>query len=527
MIKSLTSLHINHFSQSLYSAQQTRDIDKLAIEQLYQGNGYALMKKAGYALFQFASSLYPEKCHWLIFCGRGNNGGDGYVAATLAKAHDIDVTVVQIGETETLSETLQGEALHAFKDLNKHKNTRIISFESFKSSSITTDDGSYLIIDSMLGTGLAGEVRGEYQKAIAWINQSNHPTIAVDIPSGLSADTGRPLGTAVQADHTITFIGINKGLVTGQAKNYTGTLSYDELGIGSDIKSQVDSLMCLLSSESIKLNLFKRRAADHKGNSGRALFIGGSDGTSGAALLACEASLKSGIGLLSALVGNNAVTPMLSRSPEVMVRGFEKDIEKQLPDLLEPANAVAIGPGLSTAGHAKRLLTDVLKTGKPTIIDADGLNLIAMHPEIWQQHGHGKCILTPHPAEAARLLECSVEEIESDRYLSITKLVDQFQCTVLLKGSGTLISNNSNNIYICYLGNEAMASGGMGDVLSGLILSFLAKSQDCIESTKYAAFIHAMAGESASQQGIIGCLPTDVISASKLIINETLEKIAT
>lgn len=526
MIRPLTYKHIDNFSQSLYTAQQTQEIDKLAIKTLCNGNGYYLMKKAGNSLFNFASNLYPEHHHWLIFCGKGNNGGDGYVAATLAKARDFEVTVIQIGDVANLHEVLQGEALKAFNDLKK-ANVNIISFQEFTRCFSSNIKQENLIIDAMLGTGLSGHVRGEFHEAIDWINSTSYPKVAVDIPSGLSADTGFPLGNAVLADHTITFIGINQGLVTGQAKKFTGELAYDELGIGSEIKSQIPSCLKLLNPNAIELNLFRRHPTDHKGNSGRALFIGGSNGTSGAALLACEASLKSGVGLLSALVGEYAVMPMLCRTPEVMVRGVQNNTEQQVRELLESVDAVAIGPGLSRSDQAKTLLIETLKAKKPTVIDADALNLIASYPEIWKQYGHNACVLTPHPAEAARLLSGSVTEVEANRYASMEKLVKRFQCTVLLKGSGTLISNYDNNIYVCYLGNEAMATGGMGDVLSGLILSFLAKSQNCIESTNYAAFIHSMSGEVASEHGIVGCLPTDLIATAKLIINETLEKIAT
>lgn len=520
MIKALSSSYPEHFNQSLYTAQQTRDIDRLAIDTLYSGNGYELMKKAGHALFQFLRQQYGDDYHWFIFCGRGNNGGDGYVAAKLACDHGISATVIQMGNIEDLPNALQGEALSAFIDLQRSKISPV-SFAEYQTISSSSDQPS-LIVDAMLGTGLTGDVRGEYLEAIACINESNCPVVSVDIPSGLSSDTGQILGAAVKADQTLTFIGINQGLVTGQAKAYTGSLYYDELAIPASLKDSIQSSVKLLSPHSFHTELFRRNPTDHKGDSGRGLFIGGSDGTSGAALLACEASLRSGIGLLSAIVGKNAVQPMLTRTPEVMVRGYESDLQNQVNLLAEKSDAMAIGPGLGIEASAKKILETVLTLKKPTLIDADALNLLSKYPELWDAHGHEHCVMTPHPLEAARLLNISVEQVELDRFSACVELTKKYGCTILLKGSGTLISKKQNNVFVSYFGNESMATGGMGDVLSGIILAFLAKSRNCIESTKLAAFVHAMAAEQASNQGIIGCLPTDVSNNIRLVIKETL-----
>ncbi len=522
MIRTLSSVELAHFPLHLFSAEQTREIDRIAIEKLYGGDGYQLMKKAGRSLFNFVHRTYPNKSHWIVLCGRGNNGGDGYVAARLANAQGIEVTVVQLGSVDDLTLSLQGEALAAYQDLSMTP-VPVLSFSEFQSTyEENASQAGFVVIDAMLGTGLKGQVRAEYHQAIEWVNQSDLPVVAVDVPSGLCADTGTPLGEAVKAAHTLTFIGINSGLCTAKAKAYTGLLHFDELGIPQAIRQEVKSYTHLLSPRVIETHRFKRLPTDHKGDSGRALFIGGSDGTSGAALLACEAALRSGIGLLSAMVGENAVLPMLGRLPEVMVRAFEDSPCDQFQALSNQSDAIAIGPGLGVNERSKMLLELTLKRRKPTVLDADALNIIALNPELWRNYGHADCVMTPHPLEAARLLQSTVDQIEADRFQATQQLVEAFKCCVLLKGSGTLISKKQNNQYVCYLGNESMATGGMGDVLSGLVLSFLAKSKDTLESTKLAALVHSLSAERASEKGIIGCLPTDLMKEIRLVINETL-----
>jgi len=526
LIRALDIHQLDSFDQPLYTAQETRDIDKLAITSLYKGDGYALMCKAGRSLFKHARDQFPLKKRWFIFCGGGNNGGDGFVAARLAFEKEIPVTVIQLGDVHCLEAKLTGEALEAFQDL-KTCQVEHLSFDEFirqYDKNENHDSAEGLIIDAMLGTGLSGTVNDLYQSAIDWINAKSIDVLAVDIPSGLCSDTGMPLGRSVKADQTLTFIGVNKGLVTSQAKLFTGKLFYDELSIPPQIKSQINSDCHLLSIAQLKKPLFKRIITDHKGDSGRGLFVGGSDGTSGAALLACEAALRGGVGLLTAITGQNAVVPMLTRTPEVMVRGFEDELESQINELGSKADAIAIGPGLAVTEHSKVAVQTVLKLEKPTVLDADALNLIATHRDIWQMHGHKCCILTPHPLEASRLLGCTVTEIEGDRFHAVNELVRKYQCTVLLKGSGTLISSTGNNVVVSYLGNESLASGGMGDVLSGMILAFLAKSKNCFESTKLAAFVQSVCSEKLSKSGVIGVLPTDVINQQRLVINETLNK---
>ena len=526
LIRTLDIHHLDSFEQSLYTAQQTRDIDKLAIASVHKGDGFALMTKAGRSLFNHACDQFPMKKRWLIFCGGGNNGGDGYVAARLASEENISVTVIQIGKVDELDSELKGEALEAYKTLNTYQ-VEHLSFDDF--IRLYDRDGAFelsedLIIDAMLGTGLSGTVNDRYQSAIDWINSSSIDVLAVDIPSGLSSDTGIPLGRPVKACQTLTFIGINKGLVTSQAKAFTGQLFYDELGIPTDIKSKVQSDCHLLSTVELKGYLFKRSKTDHKGDSGRGLFIGGSDGTSGAALLSCEAALRAGVGLLVAITGKNAVAPLLTRTPEAMVRHFSDALVQQINEFGRKADAIAIGPGLAVNENSRLAVETVLQLGKPTLLDADALNLIACSPDIWQMYGHKECVLTPHPLEASRLLGCTVADVENDRFKAINRLVCKYQCTVLLKGSGTLISSSSNNVVVSYLGNESLATGGMGDVLSGMILAFLAKSKNCFESTKLAAFVQSICSEMLSENGIIGVLPSDIINNQRLVINETLAK---
>ncbi|GAA3920346.1 NAD(P)H-hydrate dehydratase [Litoribacillus peritrichatus] len=523
MISEVCSDNLSQLPTYLYSAEQTRALDHALITKLYD-RGYDLMEKAGSAAFKFIQQQYPQHRSFKIFCGKGNNGGDGLVIARLALESGYDVEVIFATELTSPEKELSETCYLAFQALNKLK-IKVQSFDSWKTlqPSAQIQTNKTVLIDALLGTGLSGTVKPSYKAVIDFINAAEFSAVySIDVPSGLSSDSGMELGCAVHADITLTFIGINKGLVTGNSRNFTGRLFFSGLGTPEDIYDQVKSSTKLLSLEEINTESYKRKPAGHKGDSGRAVFIGGVDGLNGAAVLASEACLRSGVGLLTAIVGERAILPILTRSPEIMVQPLLSDnTVSQITTSLQNAHAVCIGPGLGKSSAAKEAVIAVLKQKLPTIIDADALNLLSENPEIWKQHGHSQCILTPHPKEAARLLNIPPESVNQNRFLAIEQLVDKFACTVLLKGSGTLISSKRNNILVCICGNESLSVGGAGDTLSGILLAALAKSRNALNAANYGAFVHGYAAELASQDGVIGVLPSDLMPFIRLIINKT------
>ncbi|MCK5831509.1 MAG: NAD(P)H-hydrate dehydratase [Methylococcales bacterium] len=482
--------------ERLYIVKQTRELDRIAI-QCNSIPGIDLMSKAGLVVFELIQAHYSGY-NLVIFCGAGNNAGDGYVIAKLALESEIKVNVY----TLTNPEQLRGDALIAYQNFMK-----IGGVVSEFTHSIELFD--CVIVDSLLGTGLNRDVTGEYEEAILMINQSACPVVSVDIPSGLNADTGCLMGCSVKADYTVSFIGLKQGMFTGYAAEYCGKISYSSLGISDDVFSQVKYSSSLVTH----FIMSKRIRYAHKGEYGHVLLIGGDDGFSGAIRLAAEAALRVGSGLVSVATRVSHSSFINIGRPEIMCRGIEKPDE--LIPLLNKATAVVIGPGLGQTQWAKNMLKAVLGSKKPLVIDADAINILAkdsLYYDNW--------ILTPHPGEASRLLKCSVDDIARDRFLAISKLQKQRGGIVVLKGAGSLIANDKETT-VSTTGNPGMASGGMGDVLAGMIGGLIAQKLDMYKATVAAVYLHGKAADlSAQTNGEIGSLASDLMPFIRRLINQ-------
>ena len=482
---------------SLFTAAQCKAIDRLAIKSLPIA-GYQLMCRAGRSAQQWITRLYPKACSFNIVCGAGNNGGDGFVLAKLLfeSGHSVIVTLAD----SEFEKKLTGEAREAWDDL---PNDLIkIPFDS------AFNDGSDLIVDALLGIGLTGEVRSEYAAIIDWINRQQSPVFALDLPSGLSADTGAVLGCAVKADATLTFIAPKQGLFIGQARDYVGRVMLDGLGVPSELfpKSQTECISEPLS----QLAVLNRSA--HKGTQGSLVVIGGDVGFGGAPILSSEAALRSGAGRVTLLTHcESAAIAMLSRTPEVMVRLV--DDLAAFETLVQSMDAVAIGPGLGQSDWAIACLEAVNSHQKPSVVDADALNLIA------QGRGsfHDNAVFTPHPGEAARLLNCSVSDVQSDPVEAAFALQRKLGGVVVLKGAGSMVCDG-HKVSICNIGNPGMASAGMGDLLSGIIATFLAQGYTLEASAKMGVWLHAKAGDLASADGERGLIATDLLPHIRRLI---------
>lgn len=483
-----------------YTAQQVKKGEISAAKSCGLGM-FSLMERAGQAAFTIAFAQYPGTHHWLVCCGGGNNGGDGYIVACLAKSMGVQVTVWQYGDPENL----QGDASSAYYHWLDHGG-EVYSVDD------TIPEDVDLIIDGLLGTGLSGEVREPIQKIIELINNSPAPVVAIDIPSGLCANTGAVLGAAVKANHTISFIGLKQGLVTGLARNYVGELHFAGLGVEECFDVQNTPSLRSISAKSIKNALPKRDACSHKGMNGKALLIGGNLGMGGAMILASQACVRVGSGLAASLIHTSNVMPVLVSAPEVMSASWE-DADR-VQQRLDWCSVIAIGPGLGRDETAARLYAQVQQIEKPKVVDADALFFLGQNPNYDDQR-----IITPHPGEAASLLGTTVQQIESDRFAAIKALYNKYGGTVVLKGAGTLIFDGKET-YVCLAGNSGMASGGMGDVLTGVIVSLLAQGLSCFEAAKVGVFIHSKAADlNAKDFGQRGMLASDLLVHLRSLVN--------
>lgn len=480
---------------TLYRRDQVRELDQRAIQQA-NISGIELMSRAGHEVFQCLKNKWPAVKSIAVFCGAGNNAGDGFIVAKLALDAGLSVTVYSL----TDSQTIKGDALIAYQNYVDAHGV-IIPFQD--KALIDVD----VIVDALLGIGLDRPVTGLYALAIQTINKSIARVIAVDNPSGLNADTGHVMGFAVKADCTVTFIGLKQGLFTGNAANYCGEISYASLGVPDSIFGGNSPS----ASRVIKKPLPIRDRCSHKGNYGHVLIVGGDFGYSGAVKMAGEAALRVGTGLVSIATRKEHVGLLNLNRPELMCHGVEG--AEQLLGLIAKASVIVIGPGLGQSDWSKELFMVTINAQKPLIIDADALNLLALAP-----FTNTNWILTPHPGEAARLLDCSTLDIQQDRFASASALQDKYKGIVILKGSGTLITSE-NDCAVSTTGNPGMASGGMGDVLTGIIAGFVAQGLTLKESAQQGVYVHGEAADLAAKEGERGLLASDLMPYLRQVVN--------
>lgn len=479
----------------LYRAEQVRELDRIAIQQ-WKIPGFELMNRAGLFAFQCAIEKYPDIRSVAVYCGAGNNAGDGYVVARLA----LDAGISAVVYTVSPIERLQGDALTAFQEYKKTPG-KVIKYQP----GMTCD--ADLVIDALLGTGLDRQVQGIYAEVIRTINTLRQPVVSLDIPSGLNADTGAVMGGAVRADATVTFIGLKQGLYTGDAADYCGEICYSSLGIPNNIYQKVKFSSLRIDQPIIQ----PRSRCAHKGNHGHVLVIGGDSGFSGAAKMAAQAAARVGAGLVSVATREAHACFLNVNRPELMCYGVEN--AEQLEPLLRKASVIAIGPGLGQSGWSNLLFEVAATTTKPLIIDADGLNILAkksIKNENW--------VLTPHPGEAARLLQCATEEIQRDRFAAVSEIQEKYRGVTVLKGAGSLI-DNGRKIFVSTTGNPGMASGGMGDVLTGVIAGLIAQGFNNDDAARIAVYLHGEAADMAAQKGERGLLACDLIPFLRNLVN--------
>ncbi len=484
--------------QALFNARTVREIDQLATGK---GDipGAELMRRAGQAAFTELLENFgrPECIH--VFCGSGNNGGDGYIIASLAANEHIQVQVYELGNLKAMSaETKQA------------KQMCLDAKVECKPFTINCNLPEGIIVDSLMGTGFDGDLRENFADAIEHINSSLLPVLSVDIPSGLSSDTGSVKDIVVNADVTITFVGVKQGLFTGRGPAVTGDVIYDSLDIPETIIHEKLPSAELMDLEELIDYIPKFEADVHKNQRGHCMVIGGDHGTGGASLMASQACLKIGAGLASHATRPEHVPASLARQPEVMAFGVVSG--QALEPLLARPTVLVVGPGLGRSSWSEQMLQKAMATKLPMVIDADALNIIA-DGRVVTDFENRLWVMTPHPGEAARLLGVTVADIQSDRFAAVRDLQEKYNAVVLLKGAGTIISSPPGRpLRVCPYGNPAMSTAGMGDLLGGIIGGLIAQGMDLQTATELGCCMHSFAADKAAEGlGPRGLVATDIL----------------
>ncbi|WP_235577111.1 NAD(P)H-hydrate dehydratase [Pseudoalteromonas sp. R3] len=489
----LQAKYLTNLPQVAYTAQAVQVNEGEAARQAGTTLS-ALMQRAAGALFEYVSSLSLSG-PVLILAGKGNNGGDGYVLAHLCHQAGIAVEVLALFDPEQL----QGDARAAYRQY-QGGGAKVSRHSADWQESETVPA---LIVDAVFGSGFRGQLPEHVAAVFRQLAQYTSHRLAVDIPSGVNGSTSEVAEDAFVADVTITFIALKQGLLTGSARHHAGTVFLAELGVGGEFAQLVSPSSHYFSGESLLAKRPVRPADTYKNRCGHVLLIGGGPGMAGAIRLAAEACLRSGAGLVSVATHPDNQTMVLQGRYELMVHGVTGPDE--LTPLLDKADTLVIGPGLGQSAWARSLFDKVIRCSHQVVVDADGLNLLARQPRQWQN-----AILTPHWGEAKRL-SATVATLpkSSSRFEMSDVLAQYYQACVVLKGPGTLIQQ-AQRININRSGCAAMASAGMGDVLSGIIAALLAQGLSKFDAAMLAVYIHGLAAEKAAHDGAHGLLASDL-----------------
>jgi hydroxyethylthiazole kinase-like uncharacterized protein yjeF len=481
-----------------------RTTELRAVETSHLHEQPSLMERAGHAAAVIAMRILGSHATpVLVFAGPGNNGGDAFVLARVLHEKKIPVRVVFLGEASKLPQDAK-QALAKWRATGAD-------------FSATVPAGDYgLVVDGLFGIGLTRPIAGDYAALIERINQFAGPVLALDIPSGLDADTGCVIGSehepgcAVRATHTVSFIAGKPGLFTLDGPDHCGQISIEPLGLAEVI----NSLGGLLAMDDFRQYLRPRQRNTHKGCFGSLAVIGGAQGMSGAALLAGRAALHLGAGRV--FVGLLETLPVDPLQPELMLRSAI--------DALAQATTAVIGPGLGASDAALEILRRITSADFSLLLDADALNLLALHPVLARQIAKraAPAVLTPHPAEASRLLSVSIAAVQSDRVAAALEIARRFNAHVALKGCGTVLAHPDGRWRINPTGNAGLASGGTGDVLAGMVGALLAQGWPAASALSCGVYLHGAAADALVQagQGPIGLSAGEIIPAARRLFNE-------
>ncbi len=488
----------------LYDSAALRVLESQAAEAL-GGDAFVLMARAGQVAWQALLAQWPDAHRIVVACGPGNNGGDGYVLARHALESGRDVHVLRLA-----SHAPRGAlAERAAREYTQAGGTVVVFHGGL--------GGADVVVDAIFGIGLSRAPDAETTALFDAINASGIPVFSLDVPSGVDADRGSAPGEAVVATRTLQFLSGHAGLLTGAALEHAGESSVATLGVAEALFETSVPHAWRLDANVLGGFFAQRPRNAHKGLSGHVLCIGGDTGKGGAAMLAVEAALRSGAGLVSVATQPAHVAAMLARRPEAMAHGLSS--AAQLAPLLSASSVVAIGPGLGQGAWGEALYGAALDSGRPLVLDADALNLLARGAYKLRED----TILTPHPGEAARLLNISTQEVQANRFAAVRLLSESNGCVVVLKGAGTLVAAPGETVRVIDAGNPGMAVGGMGDVLTGVIAALRAQGFRAFDAACVGALLHAVAGDDAAREGgQRGLLPSDLFAQLRNRVNGTM-----
>ena len=487
---------------AIHTADQVRGLDRIAIEE-FGIPSYALMCRAAEAAVAALRQHWPAAKSLAVYCGAGNNAGDGYVVARLAGDVGLQARVIAVVPPERLS----GDAARAWNDYRDQGG----SVEPFDANRLPDED---VLVDALLGNGLDRELRGDFLAAVSTMDAASRPVLSLDIPTGLHTDTGLPMGAAVHADLTVTFVGLKLGLFVGEGANYRGALEFAGLGIPSGRPCQgraSNGKADRCFSEGNSAASTPDRAQGGRGESAAGGWRPGyvrrdSSGRGGSAAVGSRIGARGNASRFS-------VSAVMAGRAEVMCVAVEE--APQLAPWLRAADGVVLGPGLGQSAWARAVWQQVLASELALVLDADGLNLLAE-----AGRARGKWILTPHPGEAARLLGTSTRKIQADRPSAAVQIAETYQCMAILKGAGTIIAAPGEApIRLCDRGNPGMATAGMGDVLAGILGGLLVQSGDLSAVAQAGVWIHAVCGDAAAQGGERGLLAGDLMAHIRDAVN--------
>lgn len=492
-------------SVDLYTVAQSQEIDRHIIAAGIPG--IVLMKRAARAALDVLCAQWPEITDITVLCGGGNNAGDGYLLATLAAERGLSARIIAV----VAREHLKGDAVIAAQQARISS----VPWTMWGEHDEWPDAG--VLVDALLGTGTKGVLRNNYADLITAINESALPVLSLDVPSGLAADTGCVDSVAVDADVTVTFIVNKQGLFTGCAKDYCGQIICASLDVET-CSTPVISESHLLDLDSLRCQfLHPRPRTAHKGAFGSVMVIGGDKGMGGAVILAAEAAARTGAGLTRVATQPEHVSAVLARRPEVMACGVTSG--QELEPLLARASVLVVGPGLGRTAWSEQMLQQATLCGVPLVLDADGLNILAQGLVV-RASCRADWVLTPHPAEAARLLNIETADVQRDRFSAARALQARYGGVIVLKGAGTIVCGKDGGLAVCTGGNPGMATGGMGDVLAGMIGGLIAQGVPLQSAAELAVCMHAAAADDLSRTyGERGLLAGDMLPCLSRYLN--------
>ena len=513
----------------LLTAQEMQNLDRTAIIELGIP-GVVLMENAGLQVIKEIKEMIgdPRGKVITIFAGKGNNGGDGFVVARHLLNAGAEVKVLMFADIKDITgdakvnlNILQSMECNPYPVINPN------SLNIVKLSMVYTD----LVVDAIFGTGFRGAVPEHVGKIIELINSAGKPVIAVDIPSGLEANTGQTHGPCIKAYRTVTFAQAKVGLVIQEGPDYTGKLTVADISIPSYLLKTQDIRRFMTTPKIVRDLMPQRAAGGHKGSYGKILLVGGSQGLSGAAAMASMAALRAGAGLVTLAVPAGIHSLMEVKLTEVMTKPLPETVEMTVSreaagavlEMMEAADVLALGPGMSTNESTIEFVREIVpQLEKPVVIDADGLNALAGSLGILETC-HAVPVLTPHPGEMARLMGIKIDEVQNNRVEAAQEAAARWKAVIVLKGFRTIVAGPDGTVYVNPTGNPGMASGGTGDVLTGVIAALIGQGLTPLEAAVAGVYFHGLAGDlAAGEKGMVSLVAGDVIDYLPRAIRVTI-----